>query len=72
MPVRVQIIYSLDSIGAFVPSNVKMYVPVGRATPLSSVALSSVALVAQTATFKLRVVLKSEMTLTVFTIFIVY
>lgn len=60
VPVRVHFIYSLLDI--LPPSNVRKYVPVGRATPSSSVALSRVAVVAPTATLRLRVVLKSAIT----------
>ena len=47
------------SLLALFLSSVKKYVPVGRATPSSSVAESRVALVAQIAVFRLSVVLKS-------------
>jgi len=55
--VRVHFIYSL--LETLSPSIVRKYVHVGRATPSSSVALSRVAEVAATATFRLSVVLKS-------------
>ena len=52
VPVRVHFMYSL--VADFL-SRVKKYVPVGRATPSSSVAESRVALVAQIAVFRLSV-----------------
>ena len=58
--VRVHLIYSL--LDTLPQSIVRKYVPVGSATLSSSVALSRVAVVAPTATLRLRVVLKSAIT----------
>lgn len=67
--VRVQVI---NSSAAVPPSIVSQYLPVGSATPESSVALSSVAEVAQIAVFRLSVVLNfAAMRQSVFILFIV-